>query len=74
MIGELGIGFNPKINLMGAMVVDEKALGTAHIALGSNYWFGGDIYSISHLDQVFKNPLILFDGKEFKLPKKSDLL
>ncbi len=74
MIGELGIGFNPKIDLIGAMVIDEKALGTAHVALGSNYWFGGDVYSVSHLDQVFKNPIILFDGKEFKLPKKRDLL
>ncbi|MBL7100555.1 MAG: aminopeptidase [Nanoarchaeota archaeon] len=73
-IGELGIGMNPKANVVGAMVVDEKVLGTAHIALGNNYWFGGDVFTIIHLDQVFKNPKLFIDGKEYKLPKKNDFL
>jgi hypothetical protein len=62
-ICELGIGMNPKASVIGAMIVDDKALGTAHIGIGSNYWFGGNIYSIIHLDQVFKNPKIYFDGE-----------
>ncbi|MBI4452320.1 aminopeptidase, partial [Candidatus Woesearchaeota archaeon] len=51
-ICELGIGLNPKASIIGAMIVDDKALGTAHIGIGSNYWFGGNIYAIIHLDQV----------------------
>ena len=62
-ICELGIGLNSKAKLIGATIVDDKGLNTAHIGIGSNYWFGGTIYAIIHLDQVFKNPKIYFDGK-----------
>lgn len=62
-ICELGIGLNPKAKIIGATIVDDKVLGTAHVGIGSNYWFGGNIYAIIHLDQVFKNPKIEFDGK-----------
>jgi hypothetical protein len=64
---ELGIGVNPKAQVIGSMVVDEKTLGTAHIGLGSNYWFGGSIFSIVHLDQVFKDPVIKVDGKKLEI-------
>ncbi|MBI3026678.1 aminopeptidase [Candidatus Woesearchaeota archaeon] len=64
---ELGIGLNPKASIVGAMIVDDKTLGTAHIGIGSNYWFGGSIYAIIHLDQVFKNPLIYLDGELLKI-------
>ena len=73
MIGELGIGINPKARIIGATIVDEKAYGTAHIGIGGNYWFGGHIFSSLHLDQVFKNPIITIDGKELKMPRRSDL-
>lgn len=66
-ISELGIGINPKADVVGATIIDEKKLGTAHVALGSNYWFGGTIYAIIHLDQVFKNPVITVDGKVLEL-------
>ncbi|MEA2037678.1 MAG: aminopeptidase [Nanoarchaeota archaeon] len=66
-VGELGIGLNPKAQVIGSTVVDEKVLGTAHIAIGSNYWFGGNIYSIIHLDQVFKDPEIIVDGKKLDI-------
>lgn len=62
-ICEFGIGLNPKAKIIGATIVDDKSLGTAHIGIGSNYWFGGTIYAIIHLDQVFKNPKFYFDGK-----------
>jgi len=67
MIGEFGIGINPGAVLVGSSILDEKVLGTAHIAIGSNYWFGGDIRTILHLDQVFMNPKIYLDDKELKL-------
>lgn len=66
-IGEFGIGVNPYAKVIGTTIVDEKALGTAHIALGSNYWFGGPNKTIIHLDQVFKNPRIELDGKVLKI-------
>lgn len=66
-IGEFGIGINPGAVLMGSSILDEKVLGTAHIAIGSNYWFGGKIKTILHLDQVFLNPKIYLDDKELKL-------
>ncbi|MEE9525427.1 MAG: aminopeptidase [Candidatus Woesearchaeota archaeon] len=65
-IGELGIGINPNAKIIGATIVDEKVKGTAHVGIGSNYWFGGTIYAIVHLDQVFKNPKIYIDGKLLK--------
>ena len=61
-IGELGIGINPKASIIGPTLVNEKSLGTAHIAIGSNYWFGGRNHAIIHLDQVFKNPVFEVDG------------
>lgn len=73
-VSEFGIGLNPKSKIYGAMVIDEKALGTAHIALGSNHWFGGDVHSALHLDQVFREPEIQIDGKPLQLPKRKDLL
>lgn len=67
MASELGIGLNNKSKLIGATILDEKVKGTAHIATGSNHWFGGDIKAIVHLDQVFKNPKIYLDGEKLKI-------
>lgn len=64
LVGELGIGINPGAKIVGATIIDEKVLGTAHIAIGSNYWYGGQIKTIIHLDQVFKDPEIFVDGKK----------
>ncbi len=61
-VGEFGFGLNSNASIIGATVIDEKALGSAHIGIGSNYWFGGSIYSIIHLDQIFRNPKIYADG------------
>ena len=62
LIGELGVGINPGAVLIGSMIMDEKVMGTGHIAIGSNYWFGGDIKTIFHGDQVFKSPIYYVDG------------
>jgi leucyl aminopeptidase (aminopeptidase T) len=66
-LAEIGIGINPKAEIIGPNMVNEKTLGTAHVALGSNAWFGGKIYSIVHLDQVFKKPKIIIDNKLLKI-------
>ena len=61
-VGELGIGINPGAVLIGSTIMDEKVLGTAHVGIGSNYWFGGEIKTIFHGDQIFKGPRIFADG------------
>jgi aminopeptidase len=66
-LAEFGIGTNTKAKLIGTTIIDEKALGTAHIAIGSNYWFGGTNRTIIHYDQVFKSPKIRIDGKPLKM-------
>jgi leucyl aminopeptidase (aminopeptidase T) len=60
VIGELGIGVNPKAKITGNMLEDEKALGTAHIAFGNNADFpgGGNNNSKIHRDYLFYNPTI----------------
>ncbi|NOZ81085.1 MAG: aminopeptidase [DPANN group archaeon] len=62
-IGEIGIGTNPRAKVIGPTIINEKAYGTAHVAIGSNAWFGGDIKTFVHLDQVFYEPIIQVDGK-----------
>lgn len=66
LVCELGIGINPGAVLIGSTIIDEKAQGTGHIALGSNYWFGGEIKTIFHGDMVFKNPVFYVDGKKME--------
>ena len=66
-IGEFGIGLNKNAQISGTTILDEKVYGTAHVALGSNYWFGGTNKTIIHLDQVFKNPTIIVDGKQLDI-------
>lgn len=62
-IAELGIGINPNANIVGATIIDEKTKGTVHIANGSNYWFGGTLKSIIHLDHVLRDARVRIDGK-----------
>jgi len=63
-LAEIGIGLNPAVDqLTGNMLFDEKAEGTAHIALGSNSYMGGRVDSVIHCDMVVRSPTILVDGK-----------
>jgi len=63
-LAEIGIGLNPGVDrLTGNMLFDEKAAGTAHIAIGSNRYMGGQVMSAIHCDMVIKSPTIIVDGK-----------
>lgn len=62
-IAELGIGTNPQARVVGNVLEDEKAMGTAHIALGNNLFIGGKIESKVHLDAVILNPTVKLDGE-----------
>ena len=57
-IAELGIGTNYGIKPIGWTKYDEKALGTAHIAIGNNANLGGVNKASIHIDFVLYNPTI----------------
>jgi aminopeptidase len=64
IIGELGIGLNPVIReIVGEAALDEKIIGTIHIAIGENRMFEGKNRSSLHQDLIMKSPTLLIDGK-----------
>lgn len=66
---ELGIGVNDTIHqLSGDEILDEKAAGTIHIALGANKPFGGDLDGTYHRDMIFIPDIVLCDGQALRLP------
>ena len=63
-LAEIGVGINPAVGrLTGNMLLDEKAAGTAHIALGTNTFMGGNVHASIHCDMVTRGPSIRIDGK-----------
>lgn len=65
VIGELGIGTNPKARLMGNIMTDEKVMGTVHIAVGNNtdHPIGGINPAPIHLDGVVGTPTLVVDDE-----------
>jgi aminopeptidase len=58
-LGELGIGTNPEVTrVTGDTMLDEKIIGTVHLALGSNSYFGGKNVSTLHKDMVILKPTL----------------
>jgi leucyl aminopeptidase (aminopeptidase T) len=69
VIAELGIGFNPLVKPRGHIMLDEKAAGTAHVAIGRNTGaYGGDNEASIHVDCLFSDPEIEADGRPVPLP------
>jgi len=69
VIAELGIGLNHAIMPFGHVLFDEKAGGTAHVAIGNNTGlYGGVNESTIHVDCVFSKPTIEADGEPVRLP------
>lgn len=62
-LAEFGIGTNPRASLTGNVLEDEKAVGTAHIALGSNRAMGGSIQVAVHVDAVLMGARVDIDGR-----------
>lgn len=68
-VAELGIGTNVGVtDLVGSVLLDEKAGGTVHIALGDDASIGGDTDAPIHADGVLRNPTVTVDGAELDLP------
>lgn len=69
VIAELGIGLNPTVSPRGHVMLDEKAAGTAHVAIGRNTGsYGGDNEAAIHVDCIFSAPVIDADGRRVQLP------
>jgi leucyl aminopeptidase (aminopeptidase T) len=62
-VAEFGMGLNPLARIRGAIIEDEAAFGTAHIALGDNSKLGGKNKAPLHIDLVFKQACVELDGK-----------
>jgi leucyl aminopeptidase (aminopeptidase T) len=62
-IAEIGIGTNPRAQLCGLVAIDEKVLGTAHIAFGTSASFGGVNQAGVHIDGMLRDPTVELDGE-----------
>jgi leucyl aminopeptidase (aminopeptidase T) len=68
-LAELGIGTNVGVtDLVGSVLLDEKAAGTVHIAIGDDHAIGGDVEAPIHLDGVLRDPTVYVEGEELDLP------
>ena len=68
VIAELGIGLNPDVSPRGHVMLDEKAAGTAHVAIGRNTGvYGGDNEALIHVDCIFAEPEVYADGRRVEL-------
>ena len=69
-LAELGIGANLAVeDLVGSVLLDEKAAGTVHIAIGDDHGIGGDTHAPIHLDGIITAPTVYADGEEVTLPR-----
>jgi len=69
-LAELGIGTNIAVtDLVGSVLLDEKAGGTVHIAIGDDHGIGGDVEAPIHLDGILREPTVYADGEEIELPE-----
>lgn len=64
-IAEFAIGLNPKADFVNDILIDEKVLGSIHIAIGNNKGpaYGGKNDSSIHWDLVMMGPTVAVDGK-----------
>jgi leucyl aminopeptidase (aminopeptidase T) len=69
-LAELGIGTNVAVTeLVGSVLLDEKAGGTVHFAVGDDHGIGGDVSVPIHHDGVLTEPTVYADGEEVDLPQ-----
>lgn len=67
-VAELGVGANSGVTtLVGSVLLDEKAAGTVHIALGDDASIGGDTDAPIHADGILREPRLFVDGDEVAL-------
>lgn len=62
-IAELGVGTNKMAKPGKGILEVEKIYGTAHVALGNNAFFGGEVDVPYHMDGLIIYPILKLDGK-----------
>lgn len=68
-LAELGIGANIAVtDLVGSVLLDEKAAGTVHLAIGDDAGIGGDTDAPLHLDGIIRDAEVTADGEPVSLP------
>ena len=68
-LAELGIGTNLAVTeLVGSVLLDEKAGGTVHLAIGDDHAIGGTTVAPIHMDGILTDPTVYADGQEIELP------
>ena len=60
---EFGIGLNPEARQYSTNLEDLGRLGHGHLGIGSNYAIGGKVLAPCHIDTIFKDVTVEFDGK-----------
>lgn len=60
---EFGIGLNPCARLCATNLEDLGRLGNAHCGIGSSYAIGGKVLAPNHIDAIFKDAVVEFDGR-----------
>jgi aminopeptidase len=69
VIAEFAVGFYPGLEPRGHVMLDEKAAGTAHVAIGNNTGFDGGVNMSSiHVDMIFSAPELEVDGRRIEIP------
>lgn len=69
-LAELGVGANHAVtDLVGSVLLDEKAVGTVHVAIGDDAGIGGDTEAPIHLDGVLTDPTLYADDERITLPE-----
>ncbi|MDL5362012.1 aminopeptidase [Halalkalicoccus sp. NIPERK01] len=69
-LAELGIGTNLAVTeLVGSVLLDEKAAGTVHVAIGDDAGIGGDTDAPIHSDGILREPTVYADDVEVELPR-----
>ena len=68
-LAEIGVGANVAVTeLVGSVLLDEKAAGTVHVAIGDDAGIGGDTEAPLHLDGIIREPTVYADGEVVDLP------
>jgi len=69
-LAELGIGTNTGVtDLVGSVLLDEKAAGTVHIAVGDDAGIGGETEASIHQDGIIRDPTVEVAGEIIDLPE-----
>lgn len=72
-VAELGVGTNVGVtDLVGSVLLDEKAGGTVHIAIGDDHAIGGDVEAPIHLDGILLEVTVYVDGEKIRLPTDNE--